>query len=125
MAGSHMQNDRLKQSIVFWCFNIAGEKWSLEKICQVANELGCESIELLETEEDLIRRTRLYKDYIGHIHTAGSPGRCELDDKQEIAFRPLMDTLVDIGYQGYVGHEYIPTRDPYQSLKEAVALCRG
>ncbi|MEM9160792.1 MAG: TIM barrel protein, partial [Verrucomicrobiota bacterium] len=72
---------------------------------------------------DLMRRLHQYKDILGHVHTAGCPGRGELDDKQEISFRPLMETLVEIGYDGYVGHEYIPTRDPYQSLKEAVKLC--
>jgi hydroxypyruvate isomerase len=72
---------------------------------------------------DLLRRIRSIGNLIGHVHTAGNPGRGELDDTQEIAFRPLMQALVDIGYRGYVGHEYIPTRDPYQSLQEAVALC--
>jgi len=280
MAESHITKSKLKQSIAFWCFNVAGDKWSLEKVCEVAKELGCESIELLDNEEqlkvvtgfgltcallgldmspnppfthgynnpdnwprvfektregidlaakygcrnviaftgykyrnpddpnsgtisleegsencvrgmrematyaeekgvdlvleplntrddthpmkghpgyqgdhvdycadivrrvdspnlkllldfyhtqimdgDLIRRLHQHKDVLGHIHTAGNPGRCELDEKQEINFRPLIETLVEIGYDGFVGHEYIPTRDPYQSLQEAVALC--
>ncbi|GAB5561074.1 MAG: TIM barrel protein [Synoicihabitans sp.] len=72
---------------------------------------------------DIIRRIHELGDLIGHVHTAGNPGRCELDDRQEIAFRPIMQALVDIGYQGYVGHEYIPTRAPYPALKEAVELC--
>ena len=72
---------------------------------------------------DIIRRIHEHKDYIGHIHVAGNPGRGELDDKQEINFKPVMQALVDIGYQGYVGHEYIPTRNPMMGLREAVALC--
>lgn len=72
---------------------------------------------------DLIRHIREYKDYIGHIHTAGNPGRGELDDSQEIAYRPVMEALVEIGYDGYIGHEYIPTRDVLAGLREAVALC--
>jgi hydroxypyruvate isomerase len=72
---------------------------------------------------DVIRRLRQNKDVIGHIHTAGNPGRGELDDKQEINYPPIMRALVEIGYQGYVGQEFIPTRDPFQGLKEAVALC--
>jgi len=72
---------------------------------------------------DLIRRIRTHGHLFGHVHTAGAPGRGELDDTQEINFRPVMQALVDIGYPGFVGHEYIPTRDPYQSLQEAVALC--
>jgi hydroxypyruvate isomerase len=72
---------------------------------------------------DIIRRVRQYADAIGHVHTAGNPGRRELDDKQEINYRPIMQALVDVGYQGYVGQEFIPTRDPYQGLKEAVTVC--
>jgi hydroxypyruvate isomerase len=72
---------------------------------------------------DVIRRIEAYKDLIGHIHTAGNPGRGELDDKQEINYPPIMRKLVEIGYAGYVGHEFIPTRDPLTGLREAVQLC--
>ena len=60
---------------------------------------------------------------IGHIHTAGNPGRAELDDNQEINFPPIMRKIVEIGYKGFVGHEFIPTRDPLAGLKQAVQLC--
>jgi hydroxypyruvate isomerase len=63
------------------------------------------------------------KDVIGHVHTAGNPGRGELDDNQEINYPPIMRKLVDIGYKGFVGHEFIPTRDPLAGLKQAVSLC--
>ena len=72
---------------------------------------------------DVIRRIREHKDYIGHVHTAGNPGRGELDQKQEINYPPIMQALLDIGYQGHVGQEFIPTSDPYQGLKQAVELC--
>ncbi|QDT97443.1 hydroxypyruvate isomerase family protein [Gimesia aquarii] len=72
---------------------------------------------------DVIRRIRQHKDYIGHVHTAGNPGRGELDQKQEINYPPIMQALQEIGYQGFVGQEFIPTRDPYQGLKQAVELC--
>jgi hydroxypyruvate isomerase len=72
---------------------------------------------------DVISRIRQYKDYIGHYHTAGNPGRNELDDNQEINYRPIMQEIVKTGYKGYVGHEFIPTRDPLKSLTQAVALC--
>ncbi|MEM9160299.1 MAG: hydroxypyruvate isomerase, partial [Verrucomicrobiota bacterium] len=48
-----MTKGSLKQSIAYWCFNVGGEQWSLEKICQVAKELHCESVELVDTEEEL------------------------------------------------------------------------
>lgn len=72
---------------------------------------------------DCMRRLEQNIDIIGHIHTAGNPGRGELDDTQEINFPPLMRKLVQLGYKGYVGHEFIPTRDPLTGLREAVELC--
>ena len=72
---------------------------------------------------DVIRRIRQYKDYIGHYHTAGNPGRGELDDKQEINYKPIMEEIARTGYTGYVGQEFIPTRDPLEGLTEAVVLC--
>jgi hydroxypyruvate isomerase len=72
---------------------------------------------------DQIRRIRQFKDEIAHVHTAGNPGRGELDDKQEINYPPIMQALLEIGYQGWVGQEFIPTRDPLQGLRQAVALC--
>jgi len=72
---------------------------------------------------DVISRIKQHAEYIGHIHTAGVPGRNELDRTQEINYLPIFETLADVGFSGYVGHEYIPTRDPLKGLQEAVALC--
>jgi hydroxypyruvate isomerase len=72
---------------------------------------------------DVIRRIEQTRELIGHIHTAGNPGRAELDDKQEINYPPIMRKLVDIKYNGYVGQEFIPTRNPREGLREAVKLC--
>lgn len=72
---------------------------------------------------DVIRRLEQYKDLIGHVHTAGCPGRGELDENQEINYPPIMRKLLDIGYTGYVGQEFIPTRDALAGLRQAVALC--
>jgi hydroxypyruvate isomerase len=72
---------------------------------------------------DIITRIRQFSEWIGHVHTAGNPGRVELDDKQEIYYPPIMKALVDAGYRGYVGHEFIPTRNPLIGLKEAIAVC--
>ena len=72
---------------------------------------------------DVIRRIRTMADLIGHVHTAGNPGRNELHLKQEIHYPSVMEALVESGYQGYVGQEFIPTRDPLDSLTQAVRLC--
>ena len=72
---------------------------------------------------DVIRRIRQHKEHIGHIHTAGNPGRGELDPMQEINYPACMHALLDVGYDGYVGQEFIPTRDAWTGLKEAVSQC--
>jgi hydroxypyruvate isomerase len=72
---------------------------------------------------DVIRRLRQHHGIIGHVHTAGNPGRGELDDRQEINYPPIMRTLVEVGYQGYVGQEFIPVCYPLAGLEQAVRLC--
>ncbi len=72
---------------------------------------------------DIISRIREFKDDIGHYHTAGNPGRAELDDSQELNYPAIMQAIVDTGYTGYVGQEFIPTRDPMEGLTQAVRLC--
>jgi hydroxypyruvate isomerase len=96
----------------------------------IINRVGSPNMKLLFDiyhvqimDGDIIRRIRQLKDVIGHVHTAGNPGRGELDDKQEIAYKPIMEALVEIGYKGYVGQEFIPTRDALAGLEQAVTLC--
>mgnify|MGYP001198489976 CR=1 FL=1 len=72
---------------------------------------------------DVIRRLGEVKDILGHVHTAGCPGRGELDATQEIQFAPIMQKLLELKYDGYVGQEFIPTRDPLAGLQEAVSQC--
>ena len=72
---------------------------------------------------DVIRRIGECGDMIGHVHTAGNPGRGELDQSQELNYRPIMQALLDVGYKGYIGQEFIPTGDPLDGLRQAVELC--
>ena len=73
---------------------------------------------------DVIRRIRQYKDVIGHYHTAGNPGRGELDDKQEINYPPIMQAILETGYTGYVAQEFIPTwADKIAALRHAAQVC--
>jgi hydroxypyruvate isomerase len=51
------------------------------------------------------------------------PGRNEIDDTQEINYRPIMQAIAESGYRGYVGHEFVPLRDKVTSLREAVRIC--
>ena len=73
---------------------------------------------------DVIRRIRQYRDVIGHYHTAGNPGRGELDDMQEINYPPIMRTILETGYTGYVAQEFIPTWDNKGgALRHAAMVC--
>jgi len=72
---------------------------------------------------DLIRRIKQHAKHIGHIHTAGNPGRGELNDQQEINYPAVMRALKDVGYTGFVGHEFIPTIDIEEGLRDAVRVC--
>jgi len=74
-------------------------------------------------EGDLIARIRQYHQYVGHYHTAGVPGRNEIDGTQEINYPAVMKAIVETGYQGYVGQEFVPTRDPLESLRAGVKEC--
>ena len=82
-------------------------------------------------EGDIIRTIKGYSrppaephhELICHYHTGGVPGRHELDDTQELQWRSVCAAIADTGFKGYVAHEFVPTRDPLASLREAVALC--
>ena len=73
---------------------------------------------------DIIRRIRTHKEYIGHYHTAGNPGRAELDEKQEINYPPIIQAIIDTGYDDYLAQEFIPTwKDPILALRHAAMVC--
>jgi hydroxypyruvate isomerase len=73
---------------------------------------------------DIVRRIRKYKDVIAHYHTAGNPGRGELDDGQEINYPAVMRAILDTGYTGFVTQEFLPTwDDPVAGLRHAAQVC--
>ena len=74
-------------------------------------------------EGDVIRNIRDYKDYFGHYHTGGNPGRNEIDETQELYYPAIIEAIVDTGYTGYVGQEFVPVRDPMTSLRQAISIC--
>ena len=75
-------------------------------------------------EGDVIRTIRDNIQWIGHFHTAGVPGRHEIDATQELNYHAIAQTIADLGYTGYVAHEFIPTHpDPFASLADAVRTC--
>jgi hydroxypyruvate isomerase len=74
-------------------------------------------------EGDLIDTIRKNTQWIGHFHTGGVPGRHELDGTQEIQWDGVMRAIAETTFRGYVAHEFIPTADPFTSLRNAVDLC--
>src|SRR3984957_198315 len=74
-------------------------------------------------EGDLVRTIQQNIQWLGHFHTGGVPGRHELDGTQEVQWDGVMRGIVAAKFQGYVAHEFVPTRDPLTSLREAADLC--
>ncbi|OGV60132.1 MAG: hydroxypyruvate isomerase [Lentisphaerae bacterium RIFOXYA12_FULL_48_11] len=74
-------------------------------------------------EGDVIATLKENIQYIAHIHTAGVPGRNEIDESQELYYPPIMQAIVDLKYEGYVAHEYTPKKDALASLRKAVQIC--
>jgi hydroxypyruvate isomerase len=72
---------------------------------------------------DIITRIKQHHAWIGHYHTAGNPGRNEIDGSQEISYPAIMRAIAETGYKGFVGQEFIPLRDKIASLNEAVKIC--
>jgi len=102
----------------------------IDEVAQIVRRVGSDRLKLLFDiyhvqimNGDVIRRIGEYPELIGHVHTAGNPGRGELDDQQEIAYPAIMRKLIEVGYRGFVGQEFIPTRDPLAGLEQAVRLC--
>jgi len=73
---------------------------------------------------DIVRNIRDFYQYIGHFHTGGNPGRHEIDETQELNYRFVAQAIADLGYTGYVAHEYSPAtgRDPIKSLEQAIQI---
>jgi hydroxypyruvate isomerase len=75
-------------------------------------------------EGDVIATIKKFHPYISHYHTGGVPGRNEIDDTQELNYPAIMKAIVDTGYKGFVGQEFIPARpDKIASLKQGIMIC--
>jgi len=75
-------------------------------------------------EGDVIRTIRDNAQYLAHYHTGGNPGRNEIDESQELNYKAISKAIADLNFDGYFAHEFIPTRDPMTSLRQAVEICR-
>ncbi len=104
-----------------------GTPWSIE-LCK---QLGSENFKILYDiyhmqimEGDIIHTIQEHHQYFGHYHTAGVPGRNEIDESQELYYPAIMQAIVSTGYKGYVAQEFLPKKaDKVASLREAIKLC--
>jgi hydroxypyruvate isomerase len=100
--------------------------WAVE----VCRQVGSPAVKVLYDiyhmqimEGDIIRTIRDNFAYIGHFHTAGNPGRHEFDETQELYYPAICRAIADLGFQGFLAHEYTPTRDPLETLDKMMRLC--
>ena len=104
---------------------------SMERTIEICRQVGSPRCKVLFDlyhvqimHGDVISRIHEHKEYIAHVHTAGVPGRNEIDGTQELNYPALMKALLDIKYDGYVGQEFIPTiPDKVASLAQGVEIC--
>ncbi|MBP7054054.1 MAG: TIM barrel protein [Phycisphaerae bacterium] len=126
--------EQKKVTIILEYLNSVGHKdymfdnmaWGVE----VCKRVGSERVKILYDiyhaqimEGNIIDTIRRNKDYIGHYHTGGNPGRNEIDDTQELYYPAILRAIAETGYQGYVAHEFVPKRDPLESLTYAARIC--
>jgi len=101
--------------------------WAI-KLC---DQLGSEHFKLLYdiyhmqiNEGDIIRTIRNHNSYFAHYHTAGVPGRNEINDTQELNYPAIMRAILKTGFKGYVAQEFIPTyENPIDALRESIDIC--
>lgn len=102
-------------------------KWGVD----LCDKVGSERFKLLYDiyhmqimEGDVIATIKKYHPYFAHYHTGGVPGRAEIDDTQELNYPAIMRAIVETGYKGYVGQEFVPKRaDQIASLKQGMKIC--
>jgi hydroxypyruvate isomerase len=100
--------------------------WGVE----VAKQVGSERMKLLYDiyhmqimEGNVVQTIRDNIQYIGHFHTGGVPGRGEIDETQELYYPFIIKAILETGYKGFIGQEFVPKRDPIPSLRQAIRIC--
>lgn len=108
------------------CDHIAWAADVMKRVNSPRVKILCDFYHLQIMDGDLIANLRTHYGQIGHFHTGGVPDRREIDDTQEINYRAVAKAIADLGFQGFVAHEYSvsPGRDPAKSLREAVEIMR-
>ena len=125
-AGVTIQMELLNSKVNHPDYMCDKNAWGVKLVEEVASDafrLLYDIYHMQIMEGDVIRTIERDHAAFGHYHTAGNPGRHELDDSQELQYAPIIRAIAETGYDGFLGQEFIPTRDPKTSLAEAVAVC--
>ena len=125
-AGVVLQMELLNSRVNHPDYMCDKSAWGVELVKQVGSDnfkLLYDIYHMQIMEGDLIRTIERDHEAFGHYHTAGNPGRHELDETQELYYPPIVQAIVDTGFDGYLGQEFIPKNDPLASLRAAVELC--
>jgi hydroxypyruvate isomerase len=97
------------------------------KVCQLVGSERCKLLydiyHMQIMEGDIIRTIRSHGQYFGHYHTAGNPGRRDMDETQEMYYPAIMRAIAESDYDGYVGHEFIPKGDTIEAIRAAYNTC--
>lgn len=106
------------------CDHIAWAADVVKRVDSPRVKILCDIYHLQIMDGDICRNIQNNYPYIAHFHTGGVPGRHEIDDTQELNYRFIAKTIADLGYTGYIAHEFRPApgRDPLQSLKQAIEI---
>ncbi|HEX2749400.1 MAG TPA: TIM barrel protein [Verrucomicrobiales bacterium] len=117
-------NENMKGHPDYWCDHIDYALDICKAISSERMKMLFDIYHVQIMDGDVIRRYKQCAEYTGHIHTAGNPGREELDDEQEIHYPGIMKAIVASGYKGFVGQEFIPRNpDKLAALNAGVKLC--
>jgi hydroxypyruvate isomerase len=101
-------------------------QWGADLVRRVGSErfkLLYDIYHMQVQEGDVISTIKKHAGAIGHYHTAGVPGRHEIDATQELYYPAIMSAIAGTGFTGYVAHEFNPTRDPFAALRQAISVC--
>jgi hydroxypyruvate isomerase len=100
--------------------------WAI-RVCEMVNSphvrLLYDIYHMQIMEGDIIATIRAGHPFFGHYHTAGCPGRNDLDDTQELYYPAIIRAILDTGYEGCIGHEFFPKGDPIAALETAFEVC--
>ncbi len=121
-AGVNLVLELLNSKVDHLGYQADHTEWGV-KVCQMVNssrvKLLYDIYHMQIMEGDIIRTITAHHSWIAHYHTAGNPGRNDLDDSQELNYPAIAGAIERTGYSGFIGHEFVPKGDPIKALEAA------